>query len=123
MTWGDFGCPIAWTPEIEECVALYAELKTHPRCASGGPLHIITDDDNLDDHWLQVEHDRYFRHRWNGFKWEVVPVFDWPPEVIRICDRILELLREMMEAERYAVNAYHWGYAQKYIKARAKELE
>lgn len=124
MSWTDNGAPILWNPDIAECVALYAELKTHDRCASGGPLHIITDDANLDDCWLEVEPDRYNKRVWggHGVGWRTLDEIEWPPEVIRICDRILELLRDMSEPQRYAVNAYHWGYAQKYILERAKEL-
>jgi hypothetical protein len=116
MTWGEYGKPLAWDAEIEECVNLYALLKTFPNCASGGPLHIITDDDNLDDHWLQDEPDRYNKRVFTKpAGWTVTDEIEWPPEVIAICQRILELLREMPEAHRYAVNAWHWGSAQEFL--------
>lgn len=120
MSWGDFGMPLIWNDQVAEVVRLYDELKKLPRCEVGGPLHIITDDGNLEDHWLEPDPDRYKKHIFRNGRWEILDELYWPPEVINICERILELLRQMPEAWRYAVNAWHWGYAQKYLDNHPK---
>lgn len=55
------------TPEEQEIGELVNWLYTQPWGTVGGPLHIITDDQNVEDHWFAedsmvrkwVEHDPY----------------------------------------------------------------
>lgn len=47
--WTEAGKPTLNTPSVRAAAELVAKLYEHPNCASGGNLHIVTDDWNLED--------------------------------------------------------------------------
>lgn len=94
--WIDAGSPTDRSVHEPELLVLIAAL--YDDHATGGPLHHVLDDENLDDGSLTG----YYREQ------------DYSEEnnacLRYVCDRILELLRQMTLRERQAVTARHFGY-------------
>lgn len=64
-------------------------LYSLPGCAAGGPLHIVIDDGNVDDHHLD-------------FCAEQMAADEWEVEVVEACEAVLALLREVPAQRRLA---------------------
>lgn len=93
-------------PEVDRVARLIAAFYALPECGAGGPLHIVTDDTNVEDHSLD------FCER------ELVnpdPVTSWhrmgnPAEVRRQGQAILTALRAMSECERAVATVVAFRY-------------
>lgn len=83
------------TSEMLECRQLVARLYDLPNCSTGGPLHIATDDYNLEDDNLDYCA-RDIEEQWS--------VTESPPErraeIVQVVEQILALLRPMTLAQR-----------------------
>lgn len=92
----------------EETFARLTQLKQQwyniPGFSCGGPLHIVLDDDNLEDCWLEPIDSEAIRY-WSS-EYDTDPN-DWLP----IGEEILRLLSSLTEDERY-----HWAYGEPRIK-------
>lgn len=79
---------------------LYVDLDQ----SAGGPLHIVLDDGNLDDHWLGEDETRYaylFDSRFEEYAQAGEDVSDERRQAIRdTCEAILTVLRSMTLSER-----------------------
>ena len=88
--WNDAGRPTALPATIDEFTELYNQL--YLVASTGGPLHSVLDDWNLDGHISPY------------------PGLDCDDETYRLCDRISELLNAMTVPERYAALAAVEGF-------------
>jgi len=64
-------------------------LYSLPDCAAGGPLHIVTDDYNVEDHHLDFCADQ-------------LAGGSWPDEVVELAAAILAELRRLTPPQRLA---------------------
>lgn len=81
---------------------LYVDLEQ----STGGPLHIVLDDGNVDDHWLAEDDTRYaflFDGRFEAYAQAGDDVSDERKQAIRdTCNAILAELRPLTLPERSA---------------------
>jgi hypothetical protein len=69
--------------------------------ASGGPLHIVVDDMNVDDHWMRATYDHLFDGRFEQWAEAGDDTSDtFKLELVRTCELILAGLRRMTVDER-----------------------
>lgn len=102
--WTEAGSPTERTPQTQHLVDLIEALySAHP---TGGPLHSVLDDWNLDDAitpyydcWTEAELDEPCGDEGDGTTREV-------------CDEIAALLNGMSVPQRYAALAYAEGLAE-----------
>lgn len=85
--------------DIRETIELVWRLYRLPGCSVGGPLHVVLDDANVDDHWLHIPGPP--RNPITGELYEVDP---YPQEAERLAEMILIRLRALPTmTERLAV--------------------
>lgn len=95
------------TDLVDCCLdALVRRLYVDLGQSTGGPLHIILDDGNVDDHWLADDEDRYaflFDGRFEEYAQAGDDVSAERKQAIReTCEAILAELRPMSVSERSA---------------------
>lgn len=95
----------AWTADMERCSELVGHLYSLPECAVGGPLHVLTDDFNVEDGTLDFCADGIKDH-WSVQRVEPIDAVD----IATTATKIIELTRSMTIEERITVLAHVWGY-------------
>ncbi len=116
--WREAGSPTDWTPQTGQLLALIADLyRIHP---TGGPLHSVVDDWNLDG-VIEPYYDGWNAADLDALYYEGVPLADLDPEAPAVieqlgvstrtlCDGIAAILNGMTVRERYATMAYNDGF-------------
>lgn len=120
MGWADYGCPIRRTPEINELLKLMRIWYVDWKQGTGGLLHVELEDGNLYDD--QINSDTWWAGRFEQIPEHLareradglIPDLN-ADEYRRVMERIIELLREMEEHERFTAYAWHHGEAQKLL--------
>jgi hypothetical protein len=119
--WRDAGSPKDWTPQTGQLLALIDDLyRIHP---TGGPLHVVLDDWNLDG-TITPYYDGCDPADLDALHYEGIPIADLDPAAPAVveqlgistrtlCDRIAGLLNDMTDAQRYAALAYHEGFVER----------
>lgn len=90
--WAAHGQPADWNPQIAHALHLIRTI--YATESTGGPLHVVLDDWNIDDGPLQL-------HRYD----------ECDPQAMAAAEELVALLRRMAVAERASALAYHCGYA------------
>ena len=114
--WDERGRPDSWNPRVKRALELVRDIY---ECAStGGPLHVILDDWNIEDGDVRLAaqdlRDGYFRWGPGGVSVAYDP-YEWldEDETRQVRDAVVELvplLAEMTVDERASALARHWGY-------------
>ena len=119
MSWGDLGCPIVVTEDVIRAVKLIRHLYWDLREPTGGPLHVVLDDQNLDDQYLGFKPERYdylFDGRWTRWAQAGEDVSKQrATEIMETCEEIRRLLVGMDMQERHSAVAWALGDAEKYM--------
>lgn len=93
------GDTIEVTDEMIRVARIIDWFHTHEDCGAGGPLHIVTDDTNVDDSSLEFCRQQLAAGGYEGFglgrQWVA-----HAPEVIAVAGVILDGLQPMSEAQR-----------------------
>lgn len=93
--WADYGSPRDVPEDADQIVAQFEDLYSRDHCSTGGPLHVVLDDWNLEDEHLGPWED------------ERDP---WPPDVMELATKISTRLRELPIDQRAAVLALWEGW-------------
>jgi hypothetical protein len=109
--WVDLGRPDDWNPKVKRALELIRAIYVY--APTGGPLHVILDDWNIDDgfiaHAIEDERDGYQ----NPMHWGCNPYEDYEDyeeqELRASVRELLPLLGEMTVNERASALARHWG--------------
>lgn len=88
--------PAVYNDQVGQVVGLINDL--YQLAPTGGPLHVVVDDWNVEDGDLTV-HQTY---RADGSAW-------YPPEVIALAEQVAGLMRGMSTAERLSTLAHQEG--------------
>lgn len=125
--WGEWAYPIYCGDDIMEAAELIRHLYEDLREYTGGPLHIVLEDGNVEDHDVE----------WCGRPGAYDYLFDGssrryaPPgsddtsreqDIVRTCNRIIELFMQWPEAFRVAAIAWAHGDAEAEIRKHAVRL-
>lgn len=117
--WNEAGRPANQSPEIARAVELVRALyDIHP---TGGPLHVVVDDWNLEDEFLIPYYVGYSGEELDELYYGAWKIADLPPEapavveglgrsMRQICDELSALLLSMPTEDRMSVLAHHGGY-------------
>lgn len=115
--WFEYGAPILRTEEIDEAAELIRRLYEDLKQGTGGPLHAILDDMNINEESIGVHGDmnRYKKQIWSGTGWVLTDEIEYSQEVIDCCERIIELFADMTDGHRAAAIGWYEGWAQRQI--------
>lgn len=77
---------IAVRPAVTAAAAEVTALYQLPDCEAGGPLHVIVDDTNVDDHFLEDD--------------AIGSAEDWTEQALAQANKVLAALRPLTRVER-----------------------
>lgn len=116
--WDERGRPDDWNPKVKRALELVRDIYEY--APTGGPLHVILDDWNIEDGDVALAakdlRDGYFRLGPGGVEVAYDPydsTFMDEDEIRQVRDAVAELvplLAEMTVNERASALARHWGY-------------
>ena len=93
--WEEHGSPTELPDNAAEVISLINDLYAHPDGGTGGPLHVLLDDFNVQDQFVKPYHRD-----------------DDDPALRDLADRIADLMLLMTEDQRAAVLAEREGWTQ-----------
>ena len=99
--WEEHGSPADWTPQTARFIELVGTLYGELGHSTGGPLHVVLDDWNLDgpiEPYYSLGDSRKTRE---------------------VCDEIVAILNDWTPTERYAAMAHLDGFVQRPTEAPA----
>lgn len=124
--WGDRGAPIINTPEVLATAELIRRLYEDLRCLTGGPLHWMLDDMNIDDEQVEgADLDEICGYLFDGtFERRAQAGADTSDErknaIKDTCGLILASFLQMPESHRAAAIAWHEGWAAQAVNELAE---
>jgi hypothetical protein len=129
---GDHGAPVTNSEDVLLTAELIRRLYEDHNCPTGGPLHWVLDDMNIDDDQLNNDYtnavdgrttETYLcRSTWPpGGPRTFHDELDCTPEVADLCRLILTSLRQMTEPNRAAAIAWYHGWVQRLLRNRAAD--
>lgn len=91
--WQEYGSPSDWNEDIKTAVGLIKEIYQYD--GAGNPLHVVLDDWNIDDEFLEVYEPA---------------VADTAPEAVSAARELVPVLQRLSYDERAAALAYANGF-------------
>jgi hypothetical protein len=101
--WQEYGSPTDWNPKVKRALELIRAIYEHE--PTGGPLHVILDDWNIEDGDVRLAANEGAPYTPSSFVEE-----DEAEEVRVAVAELVPLLGEMTVPERASALARHWGH-------------